>query len=360
MEAVNSLTISSVSGTLGAASRAALGAAGVLVILVPLSLGGCTIEVGPPPESDPALVPQSAKAPTAPSQPTEPQAWSRDLDFTTGSGAIDHKELEEGLVASNSGVAYSGQRLTYESAFASERPPTEAELALKRAKERAAAAGTIPPPRAVAAPVEEVNQQSLPPVGEPQPVAVEAKLPEPPEVPSAPADASDQVEVAAAPQPPLPVENEIPPVEESSAAALEATTTPTEPSEAQLTPPEKMAALPPSEDGPLKPAEAPASVPGDSSTAAFLAEAWDAPAGTILVQVSAVQEEAKVIDEWQRLQGHYPQVLKPLRLVIDEAKVGDRGVFYRIQAGAFVTEEGAVAACDNLISQGQSCFVLVR
>jgi hypothetical protein len=67
-----------------------------------------------------------------------------------------------------------------------------------------------------------------------------------------------------------------------------------------------------------------------------------------------------VVNEWQRLQARYPQVLKPLRLVVDEAKLGERGVFYRVQAGAFGSEDGATAACDALISEGQACFVVVR
>jgi hypothetical protein len=108
------------------------------------------------------------------------------------------------------------------------------------------------------------------------------------------------------------------------------------------------------------PAEGPA--PGEAAEAAatFAAQAWDAPAGTILVQVSAVQKEENVVEEWQRLQARYPQVLKPLRLVVEEAKLGDRGVFYRVQAGAFGTEEGATAACGSLIDAGQACFVVVR
>lgn len=366
MEAANSLTISSVSAARRALNTATIGAAAVLAVLVSLSLGACTIEVGPPPESDPPLVPESAKAPPAPKQPTEPQAWSRDLDFSTGSNTIDRKELEEGLVASNSDVGYSDQRLTYESAFTSERPPTEAELALKRARERAAAAGTVAPPRAVAAPVEEVNQQNLPPVGGPAAAkAQEAEvsaLPPPPELPPAPTNARDETEVATAPQPQLPAENDTSRAEETSPAVTEpkVADAAAEPGERPEAPAPKLAALPTAGEGPAQPAGATAPTPAEASTAAFLAEAWDAPVGTILVQVSAVQEEAKVIDEWQRLQGHYPQVLKPLRLVIDQAKVGDRGVFYRIQAGAFGSEEGALAACDSLISQGQSCFVLVR
>jgi cell division septation protein DedD len=95
-------------------------------------------------------------------------------------------------------------------------------------------------------------------------------------------------------------------------------------------------------------------------TAEFVAEAWNAPPGTILVQVSAVQNKASVVGEWQRLRGRFPEYLSPLRLVIDEAKLGDKGVFYRVQAGAFGSQAGASEVCDGLISRGQACFVVVR
>src|SRR3546814_15607275 len=65
-----SLTLSVRSGRRGRMAGAAL--AGLL-------LAACALEKGPPPESDPPLVPEAAAA--APQQPTEPQSWSRGLDF---------------------------------------------------------------------------------------------------------------------------------------------------------------------------------------------------------------------------------------------------------------------------------------
>ncbi|GAB4369288.1 MAG: hypothetical protein Kow00114_28970 [Kiloniellaceae bacterium] len=170
----------------------------------------------------------------------------------------------------------------------------------------------------------------------------ESRLPPPPKFPPAqPApqapEAVDTAEAAPEPATPEPVAAE--------AAAPEA----------------------PAEQAPLQQAavqEAAARMQADAQTqaeaAAFVAEAWDAPSGTILVQVSAVPDGGKVVAEWQRLQDRYPQVLKPLRLVVDEARLGDRGVFYRVQAGAFGSEAGAAEACDALISLGQACFVVVR
>lgn len=323
------------------APGAVLRGAGALLLL--LGMSACTIEVGPPPESDPPLVPKSAKAPPPPPQPTEPQPWSQDLDFDAGPTRIDRDELAEGLVASSGENRYSSERLTYESALNDERPLTEAELVLKRARERAAAAGTPVPPAVTPPPLAEVSSESLPPVGE---------------APAAPAEA--QTTPAPRRESRLPPPPKFPPLPAKTVAA--------EPSvePAAEAPPQQVAVLPAPDAAPEPATTAPVSTqtaapaPPEETAAVFAAEAWDAPAGTILVQVSAVQQQDKVVGEWQRLQARYPQVLQPLRLVVEEAKLGDRGVFYRVQAGAFGTEAGATAACDTLIDAGQSCFVVVR
>ncbi|MEQ9606456.1 MAG: SPOR domain-containing protein, partial [Kiloniellaceae bacterium] len=139
--------------------------------------------------------------------------------------------------------------------------------------------------------------------------------------------------------------------------------------ESRLPPPPKFPPLPKQHEAAAADS-APDSAPdGDASgdapgeavqTAAFVTEAWDAPKGTILVQVSAVPDQRKVMAEWQRLQERYPQILKPLRLVVEEARLGERGVFYRVQAGGFDSHAGAAQACDALIGLGQACFVVVR
>jgi hypothetical protein len=73
-----------------------------------------------------------------------------------------------------------------------------------------------------------------------------------------------------------------------------------------------------------------------------------------------VTDAAKVATEWQRLQASFPEVLQPLRLVVEPAMLGERAAFYRVQAGGFGSEAGAAGACDALISAGQACFVVVR
>lgn len=303
-----------------------------------LALSGCAVEIGPPPESDPPLVPQSAKV-QPPAQPSEPQPWSRDLDFESGPTRIERGQLAEGLVATDTSVNYSEQRLTYQSAFQEERRLTPAEQARQRAMERAAAAGLPPPPAVAPPPVEQVSAESLPPVGAETTQAPrrESRLPPPPKFPPARPTPQTAPEAAAAA-----------PAADPEAANPEAANPEAGASDAAV----QQVAV---QQAAAEPAEV-----REAEAAAFVAEAWDAPSGTILVQVSAVPDEGKVVAEWQRLQDRYPQLLKPLRLVVEEARLGERGVFYRVQAGAFGSEAGAAEACDALIGLGQACFVVVR
>lgn len=424
MKAVQSLTISPAVKDQGPfrRRRSASRCGALALVLASFALGGCAIEVGPPPESDPPLVPQKAKAPTPPPQPTEPQPWSRDLNLDSGPTRIDKEQLSQGLVASNSGTLYTGERLTFESAYNSETPPSEADLVRERARARAEAAGRPAPPEVAAAPVEEVSSQSLPPAPVPagarEPDAPgeqarrESRLPPPPKFPpisqeaavgpdSPPSDgaeatSTDAPAVPAAVEAEAPADSQgaVPPLPETAAAPI--STGEREWRDSRLPPPPKFpplsqeadsraaaddqamqqAALT-TEEAPPEPSPAasaatdpqeaeavPAEMAEAPSTAVaaadFAAQAWDAPAGTILVQVSAVRKEENVVAEWERLRARYPQILKPLRLVVEEAKLGDRGVFYRVQAGAFGTQAGADDACGVLIDAGQTCFVVVR
>ncbi|HMA16346.1 MAG: SPOR domain-containing protein [Bacteroidota bacterium] len=337
--------------------RAAGGAAAAGSVL----LAACTIEVGPPPESDPPLVPEAAKAPPAPAQPTEPQAWSRDLDFDSVPVAADRERLAQGLVAAGVEPSYSGERLTFESAFNPEKPPSEAELARQRALQRASEAGLPPPPAVAPPPVEQVEAQSLDATGSGEAAPApkrESRLPPPPKLPPLPARAEEgeapaEAAAEAAPEPQVsqPVREPEPWSSRNSRLPAPPKLPPVEPAVTQTA-----AAAPaePAADAPISEA------PEAAEAAAFVAETWDPPSGTILVQVSAVPDGNRVTEEWQRLRTRYPQVLTPLRLVVEQAKLGERGVFYRVQAGAFGTQEGAAAACDSLISQGQACFVVVR
>lgn len=340
-----------------------------------IGLSACTIEMGPPPESDPPLVAESQRPPPPPPQPTEPQAWSKDLDFDTGGElSVSRQQMAEGLVAADENRAYSSERLTFESAELSERPPSEAELIRERARQRlleaqsvsagspaaAAAAPTpvIAPPEVVAAPVESVNAEALPELPQSGSGSDETTE-EPLSTAAAPAEPSDWAAEASvpAPAPDAPEGETVDAVGAGGAGQAET------PAPATSETPQEAAQPPAANLAPAEKLTGGGSVPKAQEAqqvAALSLEPWDAPDGTILVQVSAIQDRQQIAKEWERLKRGYPAVFAPLRLVVEEAKLGDRGVFFRVQAGGFSSENQAEEVCSTLTDQGQSCFVVER
>lgn len=329
-------------------------------VVAAVGLSACTIEVGPPPESDPPLVAEREKQAPPPPQPTEPQAWSRDLNFEGGEQRVQRDQMAEGLVGEAQAPSYSGERLTYESALSGERPPTKAELMRERARQRlleaqggAKRTDAVPPPQIAAAPVADVSTESLPAQDGQEggkaeqaptpPVAAAAAEPLPDDpIPTPAAEPTESDPVAEAVPVPDPAVTPVDAGEDQAPAAPPPTVAD-----------QKRADLSASAE------ESGASVT-EEQTAALPLEPWDAPAGTILVQISAIQDRGKIAGEWQRLKAGYPSVLGPLRLVVEEAKLGDKGVFFRVQAGGFASQEQAEEACSVLTGQGQACFVVER
>ncbi|WP_420348407.1 SPOR domain-containing protein [Pelagibius sp.] len=357
-------------------------------------LAGCTIEMGPPPDSDPPLVSEAQQGPPPPAQPTEPQAWSRDLDFDGGERRFERGELAEGLVAEDQPRTYSAERLTFESAQSTERPPTEAELIRERARQRlleargqVGTAAPIAPPSVAAAPVETVSAEALPPQGagpagdgSAQAAAVaetvtqqesgsaagsgrqRPSLPPPPVMPAQAPPAEQPVPQ----EPPTQVaavepRADSPQARQQQDQQQEVGAEGTRPEgEAAPGPQTKLSATEATESAPRTPAPAAQAAMRDNPAADQPTAYWDAPKGTILVQISAIQDQNKVAGEWDRLKRGYPEVLGPLRLVVEEAKLGDRGVFFRVQAGGFASETQAENACTLLTERGQPCFVVER
>ncbi|NIA67201.1 hypothetical protein HBA54_01190 [Pelagibius litoralis] len=317
-----------------------------------MALSACTIEMGPPPESDPPLVTERERPPPPPAQPTEPQAWSKDLDFEGGELSIRRGGLAEGLVAAEESRTYSAERLTFESAASSERPPTEAELVRERARKRLeeaqarqpagpAAQPVIAPPEVVAAPVESVSAEALP---EQSPDVLQSSASDTgPETGQQPAGESSMVAEVA----PLPAQQADVTADDHVVAQDKGASKGQAAGQTQLASTAPLVKLPQGE-------------PPSEELADTLLESWDAPDGTILVQVSAIRDKLQIAGEWERLKSGYPEILGPLRLVVEEAKVGERGVFFRVQAGGFASQDQAEAACVVLTDQGQSCFVLER
>ncbi|MEI7607923.1 MAG: SPOR domain-containing protein [Rhodospirillaceae bacterium] len=135
------------------------------------------------------------------------------------------------------------------------------------------------------------------------------------------------------------------------------------------TPPPPVVVVPPAPATPTPAKPPPAATPAPAPTRpAAKAPAATAPAATpkpvalpppsggpvVRIQVGAVPREADAQTEWKRLQSRHRDLLGGLSLTVVRADLGDKGVYFRLQAGP-VDEARARAICDQLKSQNVGC-----
>lgn len=189
-------------------------------------------------------------------------------------------------------------------------------------------------------------ERLLPPPEDPQPPEPEAP-PQQAEAPAAEAESEppavepapvEEIEVSEAPEPgtptpgtPAPAAPEAPAEPAAEAPAEEAAPAPAQEQAAEEAAPE--------------PPQQQAAAPAD---------------GGFLVQLASVGNEAAVEREWGRMQSRHPQQLGNLSLTVERADLGDRGIFYRIQAGPLASREAADGLCAQLKAQQQDCLVRAR
>jgi cell division septation protein DedD len=83
-----------------------------------------------------------------------------------------------------------------------------------------------------------------------------------------------------------------------------------------------------------------------------------AAAGGWRVQIAATKDEASAHSEWARLQKAHPELLGALGLNVIRADLGERGVFYRIQAGPVADAAQAQKLCGDLKAVSVGCIVV--
>jgi cell division septation protein DedD len=76
------------------------------------------------------------------------------------------------------------------------------------------------------------------------------------------------------------------------------------------------------------------------------------------IQLSAVRTEAAAKTEWDKLKKSHASVLGRLTLNVEKADLGQKGIYYRIQAGPFADRAAADAACQELTKQKAACLVV--
>lgn len=81
--------------------------------------------------------------------------------------------------------------------------------------------------------------------------------------------------------------------------------------------------------------------------------------GTHYVQLGSVKSAAGAASEWGKIQDKYPAELKDAKYRVERADLGERGVFYRIQAGP-MSGESASDICDSIKQQSPGGCLVVK
>ena len=85
--------------------------------------------------------------------------------------------------------------------------------------------------------------------------------------------------------------------------------------------------------------------------------AQKAPTGVRIQLVSMPSEDA-AWDAWKKLTGQYSSHLTGLTPVLEQADLGTKGTFYRVQAGPFTTVAAAQERCTAMKQAGLDCLVV--
>ena len=82
--------------------------------------------------------------------------------------------------------------------------------------------------------------------------------------------------------------------------------------------------------------------------------------GRYKVQLGAFRSADIATEEWNRISSHNQQLTDALDHSIEQADLGERGVYYRLQAGAFATAGDAKSQCSAFAAQKVDCIVVAR
>lgn len=139
--------------------------------------------------------------------------------------------------------------------------------------------------------------------------------------------------------------------------------------QASVPPPAPAPATPPSATPAVPPAAAPAPAPSAPAAAPAPAPATAPATGSpsiaslidnisgYRIQLASVRSEEQAQATWARLQKSNGDVLSSLTMRAIKVELGDRGTYYRVQAGP-LDEGGAQNACTKLKSRSVDCIVV--
>jgi SPOR domain len=98
--------------------------------------------------------------------------------------------------------------------------------------------------------------------------------------------------------------------------------------------------------------------PTDSAAGAAPASGTPAKIGGLRLQLGAVRRSSEARDEWERLKRSNADLLGKLSAVAVRADLGDKGVYYRIQAGPVASPTIAERICGELRQRRLACIIV--
>jgi cell division septation protein DedD len=122
-------------------------------------------------------------------------------------------------------------------------------------------------------------------------------------------------------------------------------------------PPAATPAVPPDKQPTMTQAPTPAPASEPSPSIASLIEGMSGPAGGWRVQIASVKSEDIAKSTWARLQAAHGDVLGNLRMQPTKVDLGDKGVWYRVQAGP-LDEKQAQSVCGTLKTRKTDCVIV--
>jgi cell division septation protein DedD len=78
------------------------------------------------------------------------------------------------------------------------------------------------------------------------------------------------------------------------------------------------------------------------------------------IQLGSFRSEADVKTTWNKLKKEYSDLFKGTELYTEKADLGEKGIFYRLQATKIKSESDARKICQKLIENKQGCFVVKK
>lgn len=106
------------------------------------------------------------------------------------------------------------------------------------------------------------------------------------------------------------------------------------------------------------PAQRVASVAAPPAERVASAAAPPARASGFRIQVGAMRTEAEARAAWDQAARRHPDILGRMTPTYSRVELGDRGSFFRVQAGPLPSRDAARDACETLKKAGTVCFVV--